>query len=310
MKKQGRWPGDCSFAFTIFDDTDLSSLENVPPVYSFLEERGYRTTKSVWPLYGNQIPMMGGDTCENPQYLTWVQALQAQGFEIGYHLATFHTSSREQTDYGLQQFWKYFGHYPKTMANHSDCNDGIYWGERRTTGPMRLAYNLLTRNKYRGKFFGHVEGHPLFWGDLCQKYVTYVRNFVLPNINTLHACPFMPYHDPDRPYVNWWFASSEGSDVSSFNQTLSERNQDRLEAEGGACIMYTHLGKGFYRDGRLDARFEFLMNRLAAKKGWFVPVGTLLDYLREENGGHVITAKERTSMEIRWLLHKIRIGTT
>lgn len=310
LKKRIRWPEDRLFAFTIFDDTDLSFLENTAPIYAFLEAKGYRTTKSVWPLRGNKKPEVGGDTCENPQYLTWLQSLQEKGFEIGYHLATFHTSPREQTTYGLEQFYKKFGHYPWAMANHTGCDEGIYWGEHRLSGLMRLAYNLLTRYHNQGKFCGHLENHPYFWGDLCQEYVKYVRNFVFGDINTLKACPIMPYHDPKRPYVNWWFASSEGADAASFNRTISEKNQDRLEAEGGACIMYAHLGKDFCRNGRLNGRFKFLLERMAAKNGWFVPVSTLLDLLLQENGGHTINPGERAVLELKWLIHKALIGTT
>ena len=36
------------------------------------------------------------------------------------------------------------------------------------------------------------------------------------------------------------------------------------------------LGR-YIDDGRLDPRFVQLMERLSAKNGWFVPVGTLLD---------------------------------
>lgn len=46
------WPDGKRFAFTIFDDTDHQTLENVPPVYDFLSDLGLRTTKSVWPLKG------------------------------------------------------------------------------------------------------------------------------------------------------------------------------------------------------------------------------------------------------------------
>jgi hypothetical protein len=138
--------------------------------------------------------------------------------------------------------------------------------------------------------------------------VTYVRNFVFGDIDTLHACPFMPYHDPSRPYVNYWFASSEGPCVESFVRTLSEANQDRLEASRGACIMYTHLGKGFYEDGRLHPRFRALMERLGRKNGWFVPVSTLLDFLLQIKGRHEITHRERAQLERRWLWHKIRVG--
>lgn len=308
--KQVSWPDSKLFAFTIFDDTDLSTLANVETVYSFLENCGLRITKSVWPIKGNKKPSIGGDTCENPEYLQWAKALQKKGFEIGFHLATFHTSQREQTQTGLEKFRQLFGHWPKSMSNHADCSEGIYFGAQRLNYPNKLIYNLLTRARYRNYFRGHLIGDPVFWGDYCQKYVRYVRNFVFRDINTLKECPFMPYHDLDRPYVNWWFASSEGPTVESFNRTISEENQDRLETEGGACIMYSHLASGFYQDGYLNSRFKDLMERLSKKKGWFVPVSTLLDYLMEQDGEKVLTPRERMLMEVRWLIHKLQVGYT
>ena len=38
------FPGDRRFAFTILDDTDDSTLENVRPVYERLRDLGFRTT--------------------------------------------------------------------------------------------------------------------------------------------------------------------------------------------------------------------------------------------------------------------------
>ena len=35
------WPDGKDFAFTIFDDTDLATLENVPPVYELLGGLGF-----------------------------------------------------------------------------------------------------------------------------------------------------------------------------------------------------------------------------------------------------------------------------
>ena len=143
--------------------------------------------------------------------------------------------------------------------------------------------------------------------------MTYVRNFVFTDINTLKVCPQMPYHDLSRAYVNQWFASSEGPDRRSFCRTIAEENQDRLESEGGACIMYTHFGApDFLERGRLHAGFVKLMTRLAAKNGWFVPVSTLLDHIRRLRGEHVITPRERNCLERRWLLEKAFLtrGTT
>jgi hypothetical protein len=145
----------------------------------------------------------------------------------------------------------------------------------------------------------------LFWGDLCREKIKYVRNFVLGEINTLKACPTMPYHDPARPYVNSWFAASEGYRVESFNAMLSEKNQERLMREGGACIMYVHLAKGFLEKGRINHRFGVLMERMSRLNGWFVPVHTLLDYIQRVRGNRVITPAERNGLERRWLWHKI-----
>jgi hypothetical protein len=49
---------------------------------------------------------------------------------------------------------------------------------------------------------------------------------------------------------------------------------------------------------------------LSKKNGWFVPVATLLDHIRNFRGEHVLTSAERTRMECGWLLHKIRAGRT
>jgi hypothetical protein len=295
------WPAGRRFAFSVFDDTDEATLENVSAVYRFLAELGFRTTKSVWPVGGRGTPYHGGATCDDPRYRDWLLQLQRDGFEMGYHLTTYHSSAREEVRRGLERFAELFGHYPRTMANHAGCAESIYWGPHRLTGSNRLAYNLLTRYRNRRRFRGHLKDDPHFWGDLCRDRITYCRNFVFQDINTLKACPFMPYRDAERPYVNLWFASSNGGRVDDFLARVDEVAQDRLEQEGGATVMYTHFACGFYRDGRLNPRFRTLMERLSRKGGWFVPVTTLLDHIRQVRGDHVITPGERRRLERRWL---------
>jgi len=124
------------------------------------------------------------------------------------------------------------------------------------------------------------------------------------------VCPWMPYYDPDKPLVNAWYASTEGADAKRFVNALSEANQDRLEAEGGACIMYTHFGHGFVNDGVLLPRFERLVRRLSAKRGWFVPVAELLDYLRSLHGLIQLDGAGRRRLEMRWLCEKLLRGTS
>lgn len=308
MSSKITWPEGKDFAFTVFDDTDFSTLENVREVYSFLIDCGFRITKSVWPIRGNQGSPIGGATCEDKDYVEWLCHLKEIGFEIGFHNATCHSSLRDETIKALERFKELLGYYPKSMSNHSRNEESLYWGNYRLSGFNEFIYNLLTRNRHKERFRGHKEGDKYFWGDICKEKIKYVRNFVFSDINTLKVCPIMPYYDPERPYVNYWFASSEGPDVPAFCQCVTEKNQDRLEGEGGACIMYTHFACGFYSKGSINSRFKFLIRRLSKKNGWFVPVSTLLDYLLEVKGPHNITAKERTKLERKWLWHKIRVG--
>jgi hypothetical protein len=301
------WPEGKRFAFSIFDDTDRSTLRNTPLIYQFLHEQGFRTTKSVWPVKGSQAPRVGGDTCADPEYYRWVRTLQAQGFEIALHNVTYHTSNRQEVIAGLDQFCRYFGSYPAIHANHVGCQENIYFGDARLSGFYRWLYNVITRYQHHRQFFGEVPGSDLFWGDICQANIKYVRNFVYLDANTLKQCPYMPYHDPARPYVNYWFASSDGSSRPYFNQLLDEENQDRLEDEGGCCLVYTHFGSRFVQDGQINQRFQGLMTRLSQKNGWFAAVSTILDYIISTRGPHTLTPGERMKLEQAWLKNQVRL---
>jgi hypothetical protein len=301
-----QWPAGKDFAFTIFDDPDFDSVENAIAVYSFLHDIGLQTTKAVWPIRGNNTPRIGGATCEDEDYLKWILHLKDKGFEIALHNVTYHTSTREQTKQGLDVFQRLFGSYPHSMANHSGCNEGMYWGNSRLSGLQKEIYDLLHLSR-KNVHEGHVETSPLFWGDLCRERIKYVRNFSYGDINTLKVCPFMPYHDPSRPYVNYWFASSEGAVVNSFTSMLSEEKQDQLMSEGGACIMYAHLACGFVESGKINERFRVLMERISKMNGWFVPARVLLDHILSMRGHHRISSSERNRLERKWLMHKIVI---
>jgi hypothetical protein len=52
------------------------------------------------------------------------------------------------------------------------------------------------------------------------------------------------------------------------------------------------------------------MERLAAKDGWFVPVATVLDFLRARRASLTLTGAQRRELEWRWLRHKLRGGTS
>ncbi|MDE2059275.1 MAG: hypothetical protein KGL31_06235 [candidate division NC10 bacterium] len=305
-----RWPENKEFAFTIFDDTDGAVLEEVSLVYRFLTELGFRTTKSVWVLRAAGAAFHPGATCEDSDYLAWLKQIKATGFELGLHNVSAGSSTRDRIEKGLDLFCHHFGHLPYIHANHSSALENIYWGLKRFSDPLvRSIYHALTIRKNR-RFHGDEEGSPYFWGDLCKETIRYVRNLVFKEINTLQMCPEMPYYDPQRPYVNLWFASSDGGDVERFIHTLG--SIDDLQRERGACIIYAHFANGFVSNGRLDPRFIRVMKDVSERPGWFVPVSQLLDWLKNNRPSteQTISKPSLVRMERRWLLQRIMAGGT
>lgn len=304
------WPEGKRFAFTIFEDPDAQTLRISREVYSCLADLGFRTTAGVWTVEpGEARRNSRGETCANPEYRGWMQELQRRGFEIGLHSVAPGSLTRQEILAGLDAFREYFGIDPVTMANHYNA-DAMYWGAARLNGLERVLYQAAMLGRQGDQFFGEKEGHPSFWGDLCQARVRYCRNFVFRDLNTLKACPMMPYQDPERPYVNYWYASAEASNLPRFLERVTEESMDRLEAEGGAAILYTHFGHGYFDSGSLDRRFQQLMTRLAQKNGWFVPVKTLLGHLESQGNGQVISRADRDRLARRWLWAKLRHGTS
>jgi len=312
-----QFPGGKAFAFSIVDDTELGTVANLKPVYDLLYELGFRTTKTIWVRKGlNPDPLWtspqaledehfwaNSQTLEDEDYLEFVLELQRQGFEIAMHMAAPSSSRRSETISAYQTFKKVFGYYPKINTNHPNA-ENIYWGMDRFDSPfLQTLYDKITG---WGQFWGHVEGSEFFWGDVCQRHTRYVRNFTFRSINTLKVNPGMPYHDSRRPYVNYWFSSSDGADVERFSRLISERNQERLLREKGCCIVYTHFGKGFVEGEKLNTTWEQLVRKLAQKNGWFVPTSELLDFLLEQKKIGDISWGERMYLSYRWMLEKVR----
>jgi hypothetical protein len=113
------WPLGKRFAFTIVDDTDESTYENVSHIYAHMRDCGILTTKTVWPCAPTLPPLTGGETLEDPRYREWAQDLQRAGFEIAFHGATDHSSTREETIRALDRYREIFGGYPTLYATHS-----------------------------------------------------------------------------------------------------------------------------------------------------------------------------------------------
>lgn len=293
------FPDNKKFAFTIFDDTDLSTVKNIAPIYRLLTDLEMRTTKSVWPLATVPGGKYGGCSLQDPEYLKFVLELRDAGFEIALHNMRNHHCSRAVVEEGFAEFRRLVGNYPRAHANHSRNRENLYWGAARFN-VLKPVYATVAYFTGERRFEGHLPATEFFWGDLCHQHVDYVRNFAFREINLDRINPTMPYHDPAKPLVKHWFSSGDAADPESFCNLLSEANQEKLESERGVCILYTHLACGFVENGRVHPRVEELLRGVARRDGWFVPVSRLLDHLRQQRLPGCIPSMELLRMELRW----------
>ena len=305
------FPNGKRFAFSIIDDTDMATLERVKPVYDLLERRGMRTTKTIWMYESSDVsnPTNRGDSLHNEAYRRFILDLHRKGFEIALHGVRGGSSRRADVERGFDEFKATFGADPAMYINHALNAENIYWGrDLFSFAPYRWAGAVAIRHEVSG----HDPDSEFFWGDLAQKRVRYMRRFTFQNANLLAVNASIPYHLPDKPYVNYWFPTANGARAVEFDWLLRRENIDRLEREGGVCLVYAHLGSGsFNEDGGLDRRFVDRITELSARDGWFVPASEILDYLRSRPSwtGN-LSAWERLRVDTRFVAERVLLSVT
>ena len=303
MSKNIKWPNNKKFAFTIIDDTDNSTIENIKPIYDFLHKNKILTTKTVW-VYESRDHFTGS-TLQDEEYLNFAKSLMSQGFEIQLHNVGSGSFNREEIIRGIELFHEKMGYYPSMHINHSSNPDNIYWGYKRYSFIFKNLMKLVFGKKRQ--FYGDDSESKHFWGDIHKKHIKWTRNRVFNSINTLKVDSKMPFKEKSKPYANYFFSSSDGHTVEEFNNLISRENIDRLEKEGGLCIVYTHFASGFLNeDGTINEDFKSKIEYLAGKNGWFVPTSEVLDYLLEDkNKNHYASAFYTFKLDFKWFIQRV-----
>lgn len=299
------FPDGKRFAFTVLDDTDVATVQNVAPVYELLERLGMRATKTIWTMRcpEGSKNFSSSQTLQDSEYRAFVVDLRRRGFEIASHGASMESSTRDRTVAGLECFRSVLGDYPRVHANHAQNRENLYWGPGRVDHPLLKALFRKLCGGTPDYYQGHVEDSSHWWGDLCAQHIEYVRNLTFAEINLLRVNPSMPYRDPSRPLVRSWFSATDAEDAEEFSRLLSPAHLERLEREGGICIVATHFGKGFAENGRVVDVVRKRLEMLARRPGWFPTVGELLDRMRAGRAADVLPAREWRSMQWTWARH-------
>jgi hypothetical protein len=302
------FPDGARFAFSIIDDTDCATLDYVRPIYELLAKLGFRTTKTVWPLaYDGPCDDQGSHSLQDAEYADFLQQLQAQGFEIGYHGARMVSSPRPDTSAAFEMFHDRLGRYPTVYAAHAENRENLYWsGHRFRSRVWRRLYQTLHHSAISGTE-GHDSGSPYYWADIAHERLRYVRSFSYDELNLWNITPEIPYRTRNTYGVRAYFPSSFADNVEEFIELLSPKRLDALERERGLCIVGTHFGKGFLRDGRVHPGVADILTRLSARPGWYRPVSTILDHLVNTGaGGTLLEGLPLFLLEGKWFWHSVR----
>ncbi len=245
-----------------------------------LYENGVLITKTVW-VYPPRDEPSSGDSLQNPEYLKFIQDIQAKGFEIGLHNVGSGDYTRDEILEGLEEYREKLGGYPDIHINHSYNKDSIYGGHKRFNFPFNKIVKMLYP-QYAKNFEGEIRKSQYFWGDEHKKIIKFSRNHEFGGINTLKYDPRTPYIDPKRSeFCNLWFSSTFAPNQWVFNELINETTIDQLERENGTCIVFTHLGY-FMRDGQIDPGFKSTIEYLGRKKGNYKPVSDVLNDIIEK----------------------------
>jgi hypothetical protein len=302
------FPHNKKFIFTILDDTDDATTENIVPIYELLTRNNIFVTKTVWPVScpeGSRI-YHAGKTLADTEYLRAVKRIKENGHEIAFHCATMESSLRSRTQKALEFMQKTFGELPKIHCNHGKNIENIYWGEKRFSISMfRYLYKTLVE---KCSFQGEKESSDYYWGDMHKKYIKYTRNFTFKNeLNILTIDPDMPYLDRRKDKATYFFSTTDAPDALAFNKLVTKSRIDKLENEAGVCILSTHLGKRYCINGEIDRYFKEIIEYISKKDGWFVPTSVALDYLLSVKNSRVNypSRYKKFRLEFRYIMDAI-----
>ena len=294
------WPEGKQFAFTVFDDADWETLENVGGVYSLLADCGLRTTKSCWVVRGDPDKgYAGGANRRRRRPLAMAAATCSRRDSRSAGTArTWHSLPRRELTGRRWRSSPSFSAIIPSRPRITPVDEAIYWGSDRLTGFHSFLYNLLTALSQQPASIAATSKATNTSGATCagrRSSISAISSFrTSTRCGAARSCrtttrtgrtSTIGLPRPTAPRCSDLIAASPSGSRTSW----------RRRGAPASCTPTSPTVSP--RGGKVDPQFEQLVRRLAAKNGWFVPVTTLLDYLLSVRRRHEITPVERRRLE-------------
>jgi hypothetical protein len=265
----------------ITDDPDQGSFDQFKTLYDLLLRLHLPTTRAMWvyePSEATGTPALPikffAPVLTEKKCLDYCKMLHENGFEICLHGASSGNNTREGTKNALEYLENEIG--PSSVyICHSKNAENLYWDEKCVNARF---FSAMLRLYTKNKCFGEIEGSKFFWGDICKDKIRFIRLFRTRQVNTLAFNPSMPYHDANKPYVNYWFSATKGY----LARLLEPYAIDCVCRENGASILYQYLHKYVNDKGEIDPLVKTALERIAAdSRIFFRPVSVILERLKQ-----------------------------
>lgn len=277
------YPNGAAFGFTIVHDADSAYSQRLAPIIEAFDEIGLLITVTVFPFWAdwgdpvrswqkwrNEDPFFAPvsvpleDEAERDFYLH----VASRGHEIAMHTPSETSSVREDVVRAFDLFQSIFGHPPRVYVEHSAVNN-LDAQTRCGSDPASPYYNTDLLNESG------------CWIWVCDKETSF-PNDRKRELNVLSDAggPFCSRAQEKFGIVSAFLRSpTRPSDGNGFLLTFTDDVFDKLEADQGLCLVYTHLAKGWLdpdtRALRADIRDR--LTALAKRNVWFAPAGVILD---------------------------------